>query len=227
MRVLLVDDDPRVLRLLEKLLGSQGYASDRATSGDEALASASEHPYDVIVLDVRLPDIDGFEVCRRLRDAGCWSPILMLTARGEVDDRVAGLDSGADDYLAKPFDNAELLARLRSLTRRTVAPRPVALVVGDLRLDPAEHSTHRGDQEIELTPKEFSLLEYLMRRAGTVVSRAELLDAIWGYRYGPKVVDVYISYLRDKIDRPFGLSTIRAVRGVGYQLATSEEHVSA
>jgi two-component system OmpR family response regulator len=225
--VLLVDDDDRVLRLLTKLLNSEGYTCDRAGSGSRAVELAHEHEYSVIVLDVRLPDIDGFAVCRQLRDAGCWAPILMLTARGELGDRVTGLDAGADDYLPKPFENAELLARLRSLTRRNLAPRPTVLVAGDLRLDPSDRSVSRAGQLIGLTTKEFALLEYLMRRAGTVVPRAELLDAIWGGHYGPKVVDVYVSYLRDKIDRPFDVSSIRSVRGIGYQLVERTADVSA
>ena len=218
MRVLLVDDERRVLSFLERLLHGEGYECDLVETGTQALARAEEHSYGAIVLDVTLPDIDGFEVSRRLRDQGCWAPILMLTGRQDLDARVTGLDSGADDYLCKPFENAELLARLRALTRRSVAPRPPIVVVDDLRLDPAEHTVSRGTQTIDLTTKEFALLEFLMRRAGTVVSRAELLDAIWGYRYGPKVVDVYVSYLRDKIDRPFGVSSIKTVRGIGYEL---------
>lgn len=222
MRVLLVDDERRVLSFLERLLHGEGYECDLAETGTQALESVDEHSYAAIVLDVTLPDIDGFEVLRRLRDKGCWAPILMLTGRQDLDARVTGLDAGADDYLCKPFENAELLARLRALTRRPVAPRPSVVVVDDLRLDPAEHTVARGGQTIDLTTKEFALLEFLMRRAGTVVSRAELLDAIWGYRYGPKVVDVYVSYLRDKIDRPFGVSSIRTVRGIGYELVIEQ-----
>ena len=223
MRLLLVDDDRRVLAVLENLLRREGYQCDRVQTGMQAVVAAMENPYGALVLDVSLPDIDGFEVSRRLRDEGCWTPILMLTGRGDTEDRVTGLDSGADDYLCKPFEKAELLARLRSLTRRGVSPRPPSIVVDDLRLDPADHSVFRGEQPIELTTKEFALLEYLMRRAGTVVSRAELLDSIWGYRYGAKVVDVYVSYLRNKIDRPFGHTSIRTVRGVGYELVPGEE----
>jgi two-component system, OmpR family, response regulator len=222
MRILLVDDERRVLRFLDRLLRAEGYECDLVQNGHEALTAAAEHSYGAIVLDVRLPDIDGFEVSRRLRDEGCWAPILMLTGKHELDARVMGLDAGADDYLCKPFENAELLARLRALTRRSVAPRPPVLLVDDLRLDPAEHTVARGERPIELTTKEFALLEFLMRRAGTVVSRAELLDAIWGYRYGSKVVDVYVSYLRNKIDRPFGLTSIRSVRGIGYELVTQQ-----
>ena len=218
-----MDDDRSILTFLEKLLRAEGYECDLVQSGSEALAIVAEHAYGAIVLDVRLPDIEGFDVARRLRDEGCWAPILMLTGRDDLDARVMGLDSGADDYLGKPFENAELLARLRSLTRRSVVPRPAVIDVDDLRLDPAEHTVARGTKAIELTTKEFALLEFLMRRAGTVVSRAELLDAIWGYRYGPKVVDVYVSYLRDKIDRPFGVSSIRTVRGIGYEFQPQQE----
>lgn len=217
MRILLVDDDPHVVRFVGRLLHKAGYEFDAVTDGHSAIDAATQHSYATVLLDVGLPDIDGFDVARRLRDAGCWVPILMLTARGEVDDRVAGLDSGADDYLGKPFENAELLARLRSLTRRNPSPRPPVLTVADLCLDPAARTVRRGQTDIELTAKEFALLEFLMRRAGSVVTRADLLDSIWGYRYGSKVVDVYISYLRDKIDKPFGISSIRSVRGVGYE----------
>jgi two-component system OmpR family response regulator len=227
VRILLVDDEQQVLRLVEKLLIKEGYVCDRAERGLDAVEAAQSDVYSAIVLDVRLPDIDGYEVCRRLRDAGCWTPILMLTARGELDDRVTGLDAGADDYLAKPFQNAELLARLRSLTRRSMGPRPSALAVGDLYLDPAEHTVSRAGHRIDLTAKEFSLLEYMMRRPMTVLSRDELLDAIWGYRYGRKVVDVYVSYLREKIDKPFDVSSIRTVRGVGYELVESSAAESA
>ena len=176
--------------------------------------------YDAILLDVMLPGVDGFETCRRLRDDGVWSPVLMLTARDEIADRVAGLDSGADDYLGKPFDFDELLARLRALVRRGEMERPAVLAAGDLRLDPASKVVTRGDVEIALTAKEFSLLELFMRRAGDVISRYELLEHGWdnGYDNRSNVVDVYVSYLRQKIDVPFAVQSIETVRGSGYRM---------
>jgi two-component system OmpR family response regulator len=176
--------------------------------------------YDAIVLDVLLPGTDGFDVCRQLRKAGTWSPVLMLTARDAVDDRVAGLDAGADDYLTKPFAFAELLARLRALTRRPPHERPTVLEVGDLRLDPATHQAWRGEFEISLSAKEFALLETFMRRPGQVLSRFQLLEHCWDYAYENRsnVVDVYVRYLREKIDRPFGRRSLETVRGAGYRL---------
>jgi two-component system OmpR family response regulator len=177
--------------------------------------------YDAIVLDVMLPGADGFEVCRRLRGNGVWAPVLMLTARDEIDDRVNGLDAGADDYLTKPFAFEELLARLRALARRAPVERPSVIEVGDLRLDPAAHRAWRGEQELDLTAKEFALLELFMRRPGMTLSRTQLLDGAWDIAFESRsnVVDVYVRYLRDKIDRPFGRSTIQTVRGVGYRLS--------
>ncbi|MGZ4386709.1 MAG: response regulator transcription factor, partial [Gaiellaceae bacterium] len=182
------------------------------------MARATE--YDAIVLDVMLPGIDGFETCRRLREAGIWSPVLMLTARDAVTDRVAGLDAGADDYLPKPFSFSELLARLRALQRRGAPERPTVLSAGKLRLDPSSHQVWRGDEPISLSAKEFSLLEIMMRRAGQVLSRYQLLEYAWDGDYDNRsnVVDVYVSYLRAKIDRPFGSRGIETVRGVGYRL---------
>ncbi len=176
--------------------------------------------YDVVVLDIMLPGIDGLETCRRLRQNGIWTPVLMLTARDAVDDRVIGLDSGADDYLTKPFSFDELLARLRALTRRAPAERPVTVEVGELRLDPAAHRAWRGETELELSAKEFAMLELLMRRPGSVLTRAQLLEGAWdmSYERGSNIVDVYIRQLREKIDRPFGTETIETVRGVGYRL---------
>ena len=181
---------------------------------------AGSTEYDAIVLDVMLPGIDGFETCRRLRGEGVWSPVLMLTARDAVEDRVAGLDGGADDYLTKPFSFAELLARLRALARRPPAERPVLLEVGDLRLDPATREVWRGDREIRLSAREFGLLETFMRRPGQVFTQPQLLDAAWdlGYEQRSNVVDVYVRYLRDKIDRPFGRESLETIRGVGYRL---------
>ena len=181
---------------------------------------AASTTYDAIVLDVMLPGIDGFETCRRLREQGIWAPVLMLTARDAVEDRVAGLDGGADDYLTKPFSFAELLARLRALARRGPVERPAVLEVGDLRLDPAARRVWRGDSEVSLSAKEFQLLETFMRHPGEVLSRYQLLEHAWDYDYENRsnIVDVYVRYLRDKIDRPFGRSSLETVRGAGYRL---------
>jgi len=220
MRLLVVEDAAKVARLLERGLTEEGFAVDVVPTGEEAVWMATNNEYDAIVLDVRLGDVDGISVCRRLRAAGRWSPILMLTALDGVDDRVAGLDAGADDYLTKPFAFAELLARLRALFRRGGAPRPARLTVGDLVLDPATRSVRRGDAAIELTAKEFALLEFLMRRGGDVVSRTELLDHAWDFAFDgdPHIVTVYVGYLRDKIDRPFGRASLETVRAAGYRL---------
>jgi two-component system, OmpR family, response regulator len=193
---------------------------DVAGRGEDALWMAHAAPYDAILLDVMLPGADGFEVCRRLRAQDVWSPILMLTARDAVGDRVTGLDAGADDYLAKPFAFDELLARVRSLVRRAPTPRPAVLEVGSLRLDPAAHRAWRGDVELDLSPKELTLLELFLRRPGRVLSRSELLDGGWDIAFERRsnVVDVYVRYLRDKIDRPFGCTSIETVRGAGYRL---------
>jgi two-component system OmpR family response regulator len=191
-----------------------------ATDGATAVAMARASAYDAIVLDVMLPRLDGFSACREMREAGVWTGVLMLTARDSVHDRVAGLDSGADDYLAKPFSFSELLARLRALARRGESPRPALLTVGDLRLDPATRRVWRGEVEIRLSAKEFTLLETMMRRPGIVFDRSTLLEYAWDYGYENRsnVVDVYIRYLREKVDRPFGRTTIETVRGVGYRL---------
>lgn len=220
MRVLVVEDEVRMAALLDRGLREEGYAVDVARTGDDGLWLATEHDYDAVVLDVMLPGIDGFEVCRRARDAGRWAPVLLLTARDDVEDRVRGLDAGADDYLPKPFSFAELAARLRALVRRGAAARPTALAVGDLRLDVAHHRVWRGDDEIALSPKEMALLELLMRRAGEVVTRTQILDHVWDFAYNgvSNVVDQYIGYLRRKIDKPFGRHDIHTVRGVGYRL---------
>jgi two-component system OmpR family response regulator len=220
VRVLLVEDDVKMARLVRRGLVEEGLAVDVAATGDEALWRAAATEYDAIVLDVMLAGLDGFEVCRRLRADGHWSPVLMLTARDDVQDRVAGLDAGADDYLVKPFSFAELLARLRALARRPPLERPAVLSVGDLRLDPATRQVWRNDAEIALSAKEFALLEAFMRRPGEVLSRLHLLDHAWDYAYENRsnVVDVYVRYLREKIDRPFGRSSIETVRGAGYRL---------
>jgi two-component system, OmpR family, response regulator len=220
MRVLVVEDELKMAALIRRGLVEEGYAADVARTGEDAIDMARATPYDTIVLDVMLPGLDGFEVCRGLRASGVWTPILMLTARDGVEDRVAGLDAGADDYLIKPFSFAELLARLRALARRGQAERPTVLVAGSLRLDPATRQVWRGDAGIELTAKEFALLETFLRRPGEALSRLDLLEHAWDYAYENRsnVVDVYVGYLRAKIDRPFGRRSIETVRGVGYRL---------
>jgi two-component system, OmpR family, response regulator len=220
MRVLLVEDEVKMAGLLNRGLRKEGMAVDVASRGEDALWMANAHPYDVIVLDVMLPGLDGFEVCRRLRGEGNATPILMLTARGEVRDRIEGLDGGADDYLVKPFSYRELLARLRAVARRGPIERAPELCVGDLRLDPASRRVWRGKSEISLSAKEFALLEALMLRSGEVLSRVQLLEHAWDYAYENRsnVVDSYIRYLRRKVDRPFGKQSIETVRGVGYRL---------
>jgi two-component system, OmpR family, response regulator len=220
MRILVVEDDPKMAGLLRRGLVEEGHAPDVALVGDDALWMARAVDYDAIVLDLLLPGINGIEVCRRLREGGVWSPILMLTARDGVEDRVAGLDAGADDYLPKPFSFSELLARLRALVRRGSPERPALLEVGDLRLDPAGRQVWRGDAEIHLSAKEFALLETFMRRPGDVLSRDLLLERAWDYAYENRsnVVDVYVRYLREKIDRPFARDSLETVRGIGYRL---------
>jgi two-component system OmpR family response regulator len=220
MRILVVEDELKMASLLHRGLAEEGHAVDLARTGDDALWMARATEYDAVVLDLMLPGVDGFEVCRRLRDADVWSPVLMLTARDGVEDRVAGLDAGADDYLPKPFSFAELLARLRALARRGAGERPAVLEVGDLRLDPATRRAWRGDAEVKLSAKEFALLEAFMRRPGDVLSRYQLLEHAWDYGYENRsnVIDVYVRYLRDKVDRPFGRASIETVRGVGYRL---------
>jgi two-component system OmpR family response regulator len=220
VRVLVVEDEVKMAGLLKRGLEEEGYAVDTAGDGQEALWLATETPYDAVVLDVMLPDLDGFEVCRRLRDAGRWSPVLMLTARDGVADRVSGLDVGADDYLTKPFSFAELLARLRALVRRGTPERPPVLKAGDLTLDPATRRVARGDAPVELTAKEFALLECFMRHPGEVLSRTRLIEHVWDFAYegDSNVVDVYVRYLREKVDRPFGADSIETVRGAGYRL---------
>jgi two-component system OmpR family response regulator len=220
VRALVVEDELKMAALLRRGLAEEGYAADVARTGEDALWMARATSYDAIVLDVMLPGADGFAVCRELRDNGVWSPILMLTARDGIQDRVAGLDSGADDYLTKPFSFAELLARLRALTRRGAAERPTVLEIGSLRLDPATRQVWREETEIALSAKEFALLETFMRRPGEVLSRFDLLEHAWDYGYENRsnVIDVYVRYLREKIDRPFGVSSIETVRGAGYRL---------
>jgi two-component system OmpR family response regulator len=220
MRVLVVEDELRMARLIRRGLVAEGLAADVASSGEDAVWMAGSHEYDAIVLDVMLPGLNGFETCRRLRSNGVWAPVLMLTARDAVDDRVAGLDTGADDYLVKPFAFAELLARLRALARRGNGERPSVLEVGDLTLDPASRQVRRGGHEIALSAKEFALLETFMRRPGEVLSRLHLLEHAWDFAYDARsnVVDVYIRHLRRKIDEPFGRRSLETVRGAGYRL---------
>jgi two-component system, OmpR family, response regulator len=220
VRVLVVEDAARLREIVIRRLREEGYAVDGAGLGAEAVAMAAAGAYDAVILDLRLPDIDGVEACARLRAIGCWSPVLMLTARDGVEERVAGLDAGADDYLAKPFEFPELFARLRALTRRPATERPAALCVGDLELDPATRHVTRAGVEIELTAKEFALLEYLMRNRHAVLSRDRLIDAVWdgGHRGESNVVEVYVGRLREKIDRPFGRRSLVTVRGAGYRI---------
>jgi two-component system OmpR family response regulator len=220
MRVLVIEDEVRMASVIRRSLVKIGMAADVAARGEDAIWMAQSSEYDAIVLDVMLPGISGFETCRQLREHGVWAPVLMLTARDAVHDRVEGLDSGADDYLVKPFALAELHARLRSLARRGAPERPVILAVGDLRLDPARREVRRGAQPIELSAKEFALLETLMRRPGEVLSRLQLLEHAWDFAYESRsnIVDVYIRRLRQKVDRPFGRETIETVHGAGYRL---------
>jgi two-component system, OmpR family, response regulator len=220
VRALVAEDERKMAALLRRGLVEEGYAADVARTGEDTLGMARETTYDVIVLDVMLPDLDGLSVCRALRASGVWTPILMLTARDGVADRVAGLDAGADDYLTKPFSFAELLARLRALARRGMGERPTVLEAGSLRLDPATRQVWRGDAVIELSAKEFALLETFLRRPGDVLSRLDLLEHAWdqAYEHRSNVIDVYVGYLRAKVDRPFGRQSIETVRGAGYRL---------
>ena len=220
MRLLVVEDEKKMAELLARGLREEGHAVDITGRGEDALWMAKSTAYDAIVLDVMLPGGDGFSVCRSLRKDEVWTPVLLLTARDAVDDRVVGLDAGADDYLLKPFAFSELLARLRALRRRHPVERPVALVVGDLRLDPAQGRAWRSDVELPLSAKEFAVLEVFMRRPGEILSRSIILDAAWDMAYERRsnLIDVYVRYLREKIDRPFGRRALETVRGLGYRL---------
>jgi two-component system, OmpR family, response regulator len=224
MRILVAEDSVKMAALLRTGLERAGYAVDLVVSGSDAMWMGTENAYDAIVLDVILEGAgepaDGFDVCRTLRDSGCWTPVLMVTARDAVEDRVRGLDVGADDYLPKPFSFDELLARLRALIRRGRPERPVSLAVGDLHLDPAAHDVRRAGDRIDLTPTEFALLEYLMRNAGRALTRSEILEHVWDFAYegDPRIVNVYVRTLREKIDRPYGRSSVETVRGVGYRM---------
>jgi two-component system OmpR family response regulator len=220
MRVLIVEDEIKLASVIRRGLRAEGMAADVAARGEDAIWMAGATDYDAVVLDVMLPGIDGFEVCARLRKDSVWSPVIMLTARDGVEDRIAGLDHGADDYLTKPFSFDELLARLRALARRGPVERPAVLSVGDLRLDPATRRVCRGEDEISLSAREFALLETFMRRPGEVLTRFHLLEHVWDYEYENRsnVVDSYVRYLRNKIDRPFGTHSVETVRGAGYRL---------
>ncbi len=220
MRVLIVEDKVKMASLLRRALRGEGVAADVAMRGEDALWMVAATRYDAVVLDVMLPGIDGIETCRRLRSSGVWTPVLMLTARTQLEDRVAGLDGGADDYLAKPFELAELTARLRALVRREPIHRPTLLEVGDLRLDPASRRVWRADQPVDLSPKCFGLLEALMRQPGVVLSRFQLLEAVWDgdYENRSNVIDQHVRALRDRIDRPFRARSIETIRGIGYRL---------
>jgi len=224
MRVLVVEDETRMAGLLERALREEGHTIDVAADGPEGLWLATENAYGAIVLDVMLPGLDGFQLCRRLRESGRWAPVLMLTARDAVGDRVRGLDAGADDYLVKPFSLLELAARLRALARRDDRSRPVILAEGDLKLDPAAKRAWRSGTELRLSPKEFSLLELFLRRPGHVLTRSQIIEELWDFSYdgGSNVVDQYVNYLRRKIDVPFARHDIETIRGMGYRLRRSD-----
>jgi DNA-binding response OmpR family regulator len=223
VRVLVVEDEVRLAEALRIGLQAEGFSADVAHDGDEGLHLALERGYDAIVLDVMLPRLNGYRVCQRLRAAGNWVPVLMLSAKDGEYDQAEGLDVGADDYMVKPFSYVVLVARLRALIRRGRPERPALLVAGDLRLDPARHEVSRGDQPIDLTPREFALLEYLLRRRDEVVAKQEILEHVWDAHYDgdPNVVEVYVGYLRRKIDAPFGRRSLQTVRGAGYRLVGS------
>jgi len=221
MRVLVVEDESRLADGLRAGLVADGFAVDVARTGTDGLWLAREEPFDAIVLDLMLPGINGYRVCQLLRAEGIWTPILILTAKDGEWDEVEGLDTGADDYLTKPFSHAVLVARLRALLRRGARERPAVLAAGDLRLDPASRRAWRGDTELALTARELSLLEFLLRRSGDVVSKREILAHVWDFDFDgdPNIVEVYVRHLRDKLDRPFGRAAIETLRGVGYRLA--------
>jgi two-component system, OmpR family, response regulator len=221
MRALVVEDEQRLAAGLRNGLEAEGFAVDVALDGTDGLWMAREHPYDAIVLDIMLPGVNGYRICETLRREGIWTPILMLTAKGGEWDEVEALDTGADDYLTKPFSYAVLVARLRALLRRGAPQRPAVLEAGELRLDPSARRVWRGAVEVELTPRELALLEFLLRRRGEVVSKREILQHVWDYDFegDPNIVEVYVRHLRNKLDRPFGRETIHTLRGAGYRLA--------
>jgi DNA-binding response OmpR family regulator len=225
MRVLLVEDEVHLATAISDGLTAEGFDVDAVHDGTDGLWRAREGSYDAIVLDVLLPGMNGYRVCKTLRDEGVWTPILILTAKDGEYDEAEALDTGADDFLSKPFSFVVLLARLRALFRRGAPPRPPVLELGPLRLDPATRKVNHGDQDVTLTSREFSLLEYLMRRDGNVASKPEILDHVWGMDFGgdPNVVEVYIGYLRRKLDQPFGTNVIRTVRGAGYRLSAEPD----
>jgi DNA-binding response OmpR family regulator len=220
VRILVVEDEKSLAGTLKRGLSSEGFAVDVAFSGTEGLWLAREHPYDALVLDIMLPGMNGYRICATLREEGNWTPILMLTAKDGEYDEAEALDTGADDFLSKPFSFLVLVARLRALLRRGVRARPAVLRAGDLVLDPAARSCRRGDVEISLTPREFSLLEFLLHRAGEAVSKTEILEHVWDYDFegDPNIVEVYAGYLRRKVDVPFGRHALETVRGAGYRL---------
>lgn len=225
MKMLIAEDDPKMLGILRRGLEESGWVVATAPDGAEALYLASIDTFDCFVLDVNLPEVDGFEVCRRLRAQKVWAPVLMLTARDDVADRVAGLDAGADDYLVKPFAFDELLARLRALVRRGSSERPTVVTVGDLSIDPATRAVTRAGTPITLSQREYALLEYLALHAGKVLSRTQILEHVWDINYSgmSNVVDVYVGYLRAKVDRPFDTPLIHTVRGTGYVLRAPDQ----
>ena len=220
MRVLVVDDEARLTDALERGLHADGFAVDVAHDGEEGLHLASQQAYDVVVLDVLLPKLNGYRVCQRLRAAGNWVPVLMLSAKDGEYDQAEGLNVGADDYLVKPFSYVVLTARLRALVRRGARQRPAVLLAGDLSLDPATRRVRRGSSDVTLTPREFALLEYLMRHRDEVVAKRDLLEHVWDAHYDgdPNIVEVYVGYVRRKIDAPFGRRSLQTVRGAGYRL---------
>jgi two-component system OmpR family response regulator len=220
VRVLVVEDEERLAEGLRKGLDAEGFATDVAANGTDGLWMAREHPYDAIVLDIMLPGINGYRVCATLREEGNWTPILMLTAKDGEFDEAEALDTGADDFVTKPFSYVALVARLRALIRRGATERPAVLAAGDLRFDPGERRAWRGDQEVSLTAREMALLEFLLRRRGEVVSKIDILDHVWDGRFDgdPNIVEVYVRHLRNKLDRPFGRTSIATIRGAGYRL---------
>ena len=224
MRVLVVEDEQRLAAGLRAGLEAEGFAVDVAPTGDQGLRLGARGGYDAIVLDIMLPGLNGYRVCAELRERGVWTPILMLTAKAGEWDEVEALDTGADDYLTKPFSYPVLVARIRTLVRRGAPERPVVLQVGDLRLDPAARRVRRGEVDIELTSRELALLEHLVRRGGQVTSKDEILDHVWGYDFegDPNIVEVYVRHLRNKLDRPFGRHSIETVRGAGYRLVDDD-----
>ena len=222
MRVLVVEDEERLAEGLRRGLEAEGFATDVATNGTDGLWMARENPYDAIVLDILLPGLNGYRVCATLRDEGDWTPILMLTAKDGEFDEAEALDTGADDFVTKPFSYVALVARLRALIRRGAAERPAVLEAGDLRFNPGERRAWRGDEQVSLTAREMALLEFLLRRRGEVVSKSEILDHVWDGRFDgdPNIVEVYVGHLRNKLDRPYGRASIETVRGAGYRLET-------